>query len=108
GHSVIADAVYARQEDRLAIAGVAAVAGVPFAGLWLEAPENTMIDRVARRRRDASDADVAVIRRQQALDVGSIAWRRIDAARSPEAVLEAAAAALAVSREDLGSRSLPG
>ncbi|MDP6884993.1 MAG: AAA family ATPase, partial [Rhodospirillales bacterium] len=38
GHSVIADAVFARPDERRAIAAVAARAGVPFTGLWLESP----------------------------------------------------------------------
>ena len=52
GHSVIVDAVYARPADRRAIEQIAAEASVPFVGLWLDAPDSTLIDRVQRRRGD--------------------------------------------------------
>lgn len=105
GHSVIADAVYARPEDRHALERAAAAAGVPFDGVWLEAPEKTMIDRVEGRGRDASDADAAVVRAQHTLDVGPLgSWRRIDAARPVESVLGAVAAALAIDRGELALR----
>ena len=48
GHSVIADAVFARPEDREAIAQAARAAGVPFLGLWLDAPP--AIARATHRR----------------------------------------------------------
>jgi predicted kinase len=54
GHSVVVDAVYARPADRAAIEQVAAAAGVPFIGLWLEAPEPVLIARTGRRRNDPS------------------------------------------------------
>jgi predicted kinase len=94
GHSAIVDAVYARPADRQAIARVAAAASVPFTGFWLDAPESTLIERVTRRRVDASDADAAVIRMQRAEDIGSIGWHCIDAAASGEVVLQKAAALL--------------
>ena len=105
GHSAIADAVYARPEDRAAIERVAANAGVPFDGVWLEAPEQIMIDRVGTRGRDASDADAAVVRLQHAQETGSLgAWRRIDAARSSEAVLDAVAADLGIDHAELATQ----
>lgn len=87
GHSAIVDAVYARPDERDAIERHAADAGVPFLGLWLEAPEAVLIARAAGRRLDVSDADADVIRRQTHLDPGPIAWRRIDAAGTSGHVL---------------------
>ena len=78
GHSVIADAVFARANERRAIADVAARAGVPFAGLWLESPPDVMMRRVANRRRNPSDATPDVVRQQQEYDLDGIDWRRID------------------------------
>ncbi len=78
GHAVIADAVFARPHERGAIAAVAAEAGVPFQGLWLEAPLDVMRERVIGRRSDASDADADVVRRQSAYDIGTIEWDRVD------------------------------
>jgi hypothetical protein len=87
GHAVIADAVYAQPEERAALEAAARAAGVPFTGLWLEAPVEALEERIARRTGDASDATVAVLRRQRDLDVGGIGWRRVDARGTPEATL---------------------
>jgi aminoglycoside phosphotransferase family enzyme/predicted kinase len=90
GHVAIADAVYARSSDRAAIEGAARAANVPFVGLWLDAPVSVLMARVERRRLDASDADAAVIRRQVADSIGSLAWRRLDAGRRACAVADEA------------------
>ena len=86
GHAVVLDAVYARPEERAAAEALAREAGVGFAGLWLEAPGDTLQSRVAARTGDASDATPAVVAGQLALDTGEIAWRRIDAGGPPAAV----------------------
>ncbi len=79
GHSVIVDAVFGTAAERSAIERVARSAGVPFVGLWLDAPEGVMVERAQRRRDDASDADAAVIHRQVREDPGIIRWERLDA-----------------------------
>ncbi|MGH9257560.1 MAG: AAA family ATPase [Vicinamibacterales bacterium] len=94
GHAAIVDAVYARPSDREAIAQRAADAGVPFVGLWLDAPESVLVARSERRRLDASDADADVIRRQLARDTGAIAWHRVEASSTPESVVQEATAVL--------------
>lgn len=91
GHAAIVDAVYARSTDREAIERVAAGAGVPFVGIWLEAPESVLIGRAEQRHLDASDADADVIRGQLARDTGAIGWQRIDASRLLDNVLRAVA-----------------
>ena len=88
GQSAIVDAVHARSADRQAIERVATDASVPFAGLWLDAPESTRVARAERRRNDASDADAAVIRRQLSVEAGRIDWHRIDASGDAPAVAE--------------------
>jgi aminoglycoside phosphotransferase family enzyme/predicted kinase len=88
GHAAIADSVFARRADRDAIEQVAAAAGVPFVGLWLDAPESVLIERVRQRSGDPSDADAAVIRTQLSQDTGPIAWHRIDASAAAELVLD--------------------
>ena len=82
GHSVIADAVFARSHERHAIADVAIRAGVPFAGLWLAAPPDVMMRRVAKRRRNPSDATPDVVRQQLGYDIDGMDWRTIDSAGS--------------------------
>ena len=47
GQSVVADAVFARNDDRDAIEHAAKSAGVPFVGLWLDAPEDVLAARLA-------------------------------------------------------------
>jgi hypothetical protein len=99
GFAVIADAVFAREMERVAIADTARAAGVKFFGLWLAAPPQVLERRLYMRgRSDASDADVTVLRRQLAYDTGSIEWIKIDAsAADTAAVLAQARAALASS-----------
>lgn len=97
GHSVVVDAVSAREEERDAIAAVARAAGTPFAGIWLEAPAEMLAARITARRSgarqslglepDASDATVDVLRRQLTLDLGRLDWIRLDAAVMPHACL---------------------
>jgi aminoglycoside phosphotransferase family enzyme/predicted kinase len=93
GRSVVADAVHQRPEERDAIAAIAAKAGAPFVGLWLEAPVETLVARVATRKGDASDAGAEVVRAQAARPLGALSWQRIDAAATPEHALAAARAA---------------
>jgi len=93
GRTVIADGVFGGPEKRARIEQAAAAAGVPFVGVWLEAPEGVLEERVAGRRGDASDADLAVVRAQAAMVTGVVGWRRIDASGSVD---EAAARVLDV------------
>ena len=94
GHAAIVDAVFARLSDRETVARAAAAAGVPFAGLWLDAPEAVLMARVGERARDASDADADVIRHQVVEPTGPIAWQRVDASGPAEAVALTAVATL--------------
>ena len=79
-----------RPTDRQAIEQVAADASVPFVGLWLEAPESTLIERAEQRRNDPSDADANVVRMQRAQQTGMIGWHRLDATMPAEIVLQRA------------------
>lgn len=79
GHAVVADATFMAQSHRDQIAQAAASAGVPFQGLWLEAPLPELEARVAARTGDASDATVDVLRAASARDPGAGAWTAIDA-----------------------------
>jgi aminoglycoside phosphotransferase family enzyme/predicted kinase len=87
GHGVVVDAVFAQPADRESIEQAATEARVPFVGLWLDAPDSVLIPRTEQRRRDASDADAAVVRHQRAQDTGPIQWCRIDASGSTTSVL---------------------
>jgi predicted kinase len=101
GHSAIVDAVFLQPSDRQALEEAAAAAGVPFLGVWLDAPEDVLVARIEARRRDPSDADAAVVRAQLAQGPGPIEWHRLQAGAGPQAIAAAAV-------ELLGGASGPG
>jgi hypothetical protein len=78
GHSVVLDAVFAREDERAAAEALARKVGVPFEGLWLDVPKEVAKARVAARTADASDATPDVVERQFGYDLGPIGWRRVD------------------------------
>jgi uncharacterized protein len=90
GHGVVVDAVFATPHERAAIEQLAQRQGIPFLGIWLEAPPAVLRDRVLQRRDDASDATVEVVDKQLARDTGSINWRRVAADGSHEASMQQA------------------
>lgn len=94
GFSAIIDAVALREDERRSFAEVAAAAGVPFTGLWLDAPEEAMRQRLGARGNDASDASAAVLAQQLAAGAGAADWTRIPAGGAAEAALSAARRAL--------------
>lgn len=89
GHAVVLDAVHARPEERSAAAGVAADVGVRFDGVWLDAPLDRRVARIAARRGDASDATVEVAERQDVYDLGPLEWLRTNAGRDAGETLAA-------------------
>ncbi|MEQ8193413.1 MAG: AAA family ATPase [Rhodospirillales bacterium] len=90
GQWAVADAVFAKPEQRKAIEDIARSLGVPFYGLWLDAPGDVLKKRVDTRTHDASDADKAVVAQQMDYDLGTIAWNRIASGGSLEETARAA------------------
>ncbi|MBE7219302.1 MAG: AAA family ATPase [Caulobacteraceae bacterium] len=82
GRAVVLDAVFLRPQERAAAAELARSEGAAFTGEWLHAPPDVLRARVAERRGDASDADVAVLERQFALEPGPLGpgWTEAPAA----------------------------
>ncbi|HWX46836.1 MAG TPA: AAA family ATPase [Roseomonas sp.] len=78
GHGVIADAAFLDPAQRQGIAAVAARAGVPFQGFWLEAPMPLLRERIAARQGDASDADLSVLEQAARRGPGPLGWQRLD------------------------------
>jgi len=72
--NVIVDAVFAHLPERQALENVATATEIPFVGIWLEAPLNVRMSRVGARVRDASDADIDVVKRQASYETGGITW----------------------------------
>jgi predicted kinase len=96
GHSIIVDAVFAEQGERGAIEAIAAELDVPFRGLWLEAEPAKLVERVAARHNDASDATTETVRAQLQAEVGefSPAWTIVDAGGTAPETGQRAASAL--------------
>ena len=78
GYTAIIDATFLREHERKRIAASADRAGVPFIGIWLEAPREVLVERIGARRLDASDADMLVVEQQLKTDIGSMDWHRIN------------------------------
>ncbi len=87
GYSVVVDGVFARPDERAAIAATAREAGAAFAGLWLTADPAVLRERVAARTGDMSDATVGVLDEQLHYDLGTIEWARVEAGGDRDDVL---------------------
>jgi aminoglycoside phosphotransferase family enzyme/predicted kinase len=83
GHCVIADATYMDPAYRTRLE--AALAGLPFLGAWLDVPLPELERRVAARTGDASDADLAILRRTARAGATAGAWLSVDGTDSEEA-----------------------
>jgi len=88
GHSVMVDAVFAREAERNAIRDAARKLKIRFVGLFLVTDLATRLSRVDRRERDASDATPAIAGLQENYDVGAVDWAIIDASGTPEQSLK--------------------
>ena len=95
GAPVILDAAHFQPEERKAASRLAAEAGVPFHGFWLDAPLAQLSTRVEARHGDASDAGAAALHSQSTYDLGFIDWHHLDASDDPARVAELAFAGLA-------------
>jgi predicted kinase len=93
GQAVVLDATFSTARERRAARAVAAEVGVAFDGLFLEAPLETRLARVAAREADASDADATIARSQRAEPLGEQRWTALDAGGALDAT-----AALALGR----------
>lgn len=90
GGSVIVDATFTHAGSRRRIESIAAECGVPFTGIWLDAPAQKLEHRVTHRTGDASDATAAIVRRQLGAKWGRIDWLRLDAGGGVKSVIEKA------------------
>jgi predicted kinase len=77
GRSVILDATFLEAGRRAEAGALAARLGLTLEGLWLEAPEAVLRDRLARREGDASDATPETLAAQLGRDAGPVAWTRL-------------------------------
>lgn len=98
GHSVIVDAVFARESERDDLAALARARGVPLNGLFLVADLATRQARIGGRRGDASDATQEVAARQEYYNIGHVGWATIDASGTPGQTLQNCRDAIAEGR----------
>jgi uncharacterized protein len=94
GGTVLANAVFDRQEDRQRIETAARECGVPFRGFWLDAPPDVLRARVRDRTGSASDAGLQVLEKQLAHFSGETGWRKIDAGGDADRIVAAILSAI--------------
>jgi aminoglycoside phosphotransferase family enzyme/predicted kinase len=94
GYCTFVDAMSLTAEERASFAKIADTAGVPFSGLWLDAPTEAMAARIIARRDDASDATIAVLEQQIRHNPGVIEGQRVDVRGDRDASFAAVARAL--------------
>jgi uncharacterized protein len=88
GHSVVVDAVFAREEERNAVRDAARRLNARFTGLYLVTDLATRLRRIGRREKDASDATPDIAGLQENYNIGTVDWAVIDASGTPEQSLK--------------------
>jgi aminoglycoside phosphotransferase family enzyme/predicted kinase len=88
GHSVVVDAVFAREDERAATEAVAQELNVSFSGIFLTTDLATRQRRIGHRTADASDATAKIAEFQENYDIGRLGWATIDASGTPEQIFE--------------------
>ena len=106
GYTAIADAVFAESADRDAVEHVARAAGVPFVGLWLDAPVPVLLSRVAGRA-DVSDAGIEVMWRQLGYQLDSPRWQRLNASGTRQQVCDSAAMIVGGQKKTVATGAAP-
>jgi len=79
GSTVILDALFHNEYERLATEKLAESLGIPFIGLWMDAPLNIRTNRIKSRGQKASDIrKEAEPECQLSLETGNITWHIIN------------------------------
>ena len=89
GHGVVLDATFIDPVLRARVEQLAVDCGVPFDGVWLEAPLELLEARVGGRVNDASDATVDTLQDQLARHTSEVTWRRVDTSGDVDAAAQA-------------------
>ena len=89
GHGVVLDATFIDPELRARAEKLAVDCGVPFDGVWLEAPLAVLEARLAGRTNDASDATVATLQDQLSRHTSQVHWRHVDVSGDVNGAAEA-------------------
>jgi len=92
--AVIVDATFIQNAERANLATLAQNLEMAFYGFWLIAPLAVLVQRIASRKGDASDADIEVLNRQAAATHGARGWIELDAAQTLDDIEKDALAAV--------------
>ncbi len=88
GHSVVLDAVFAREAERAPLLDSAHKLHARFIGVFLVADLTTRQSRLQRRENDVSDATAEVAGLQENYNIGAVDWAVIDASGPPDQTLK--------------------
>ena len=88
GCSVVLDAAFLREAQRVTLSDLARQHNGRFVGLFLMADLMTRLSRIEAREHDASDATRDVALQQEATSLGAVNWHRVDASGAPEDTLQ--------------------
>ena len=92
GCSVVLDAAFIQETERVAVADIARQQNAAFSGLFLTADLATRLARIERRQGDASDATPVVAVMQETFATGHVDWQMVDASGAPDDTLRRACA----------------
>ena len=84
GCSVVLDAAFLQEAERIELAELARGHKVRFVGLFLTADLATRLARIEQRKHDASGATGDVALKQEAFVIGAMDWHVIDASGTPD------------------------
>lgn len=90
GQCAVLDAVFASVEHRARAEALAVECGVPFQGLWVDAPEDVRVHRVETRERNVSDVTTEIARQQSDYQLGAVSWPVISSAGKKKETIQQA------------------
>ena len=96
GQCAVLDAVFAMPDQRAQAEALAKTLGVPFTGVWVNAPEEVRVNRVMARERNVSDVTPDIARGQSDYDVGAVTWDTVDSSGTKEDTVRQGLAVLGV------------
>jgi uncharacterized protein len=105
GGNLTVTAVFDRQKSRLQIENMTSGVLAHFTGIWLEADQSTLSQRICKRRGGPSDATIEVLELQLQRGAGEIGWKKVDARGDIAATVAAVLAAANQRRESNAGRS---
>ena len=90
GFTVIADAAFLQEDERIALEQNASAFNIDFSGLWIDVSPGVQDQRLRDRVGDVSDATVEVGQTQRNYNLGNLSWVHLDGDRSINEVTNAA------------------